>query len=59
MHLVVSDLVYNSLPKASTDILTDRRTTMVSSHASPWCMHGMHALYAAVPPCRCMVDCKQ
>ncbi|EIE19876.1 ribonuclease III [Coccomyxa subellipsoidea C-169] len=29
MHLVVSDLVYDSLPKASTDILTDRRTTLV------------------------------
>ncbi|KAK9902840.1 hypothetical protein WJX75_008325 [Coccomyxa subellipsoidea] len=29
MTLVVSDLVYDSLPKASTDILTDRRTALV------------------------------
>jgi hypothetical protein len=34
MTLVVSDLVYDSLPKASTDILTDRRTALVSSQAA-------------------------
>ena len=35
MTLVVSDLVYDSLPRASTDILTDRRTTLVSPQAAP------------------------